>query len=123
MRTIAQDGIRKLTSLQPAPGVSARAAGLRYGSDKSPGFRRNRAGKGFRYLDTQGRSIRDPAVLKRVGSLAIPPAWTDVWIAPDPSGHLQATGRDSRGRKQYRYHPLWRTVRDEAKYSRMLAFG
>ena len=78
---------------------------------------------GFRYLAPSGRIIRDRSLLKRIGSLAIPPAWTDVWICPDPRGHLQATGRDARGRKQYRYHPKWRACRDETKYHRMLAFA
>jgi DNA topoisomerase-1 len=109
--------------LQPDSVASAKAAGLRYVSDDRPGLRRRRAGKGFSYLDLDGRPIRDPEVRKRIEALAIPPAWHDVWIAPDPRGHLQATGRDHRGRKQYRYHPRWRTVRDESKYGRMMAFG
>ena len=105
------------------PMASARAAGLRYVSDQSPGIRRKRAGKGFTYLATDGRPIHDPGTIRRIKSLAIPPAWTDVWICPDPRGHLQATGRDARGRKQYRYHPRWREVRDTVKYDRMLAFA
>jgi len=105
------------------PVESARAAGLRYVSDLSPGIRRTRAGKGFRYTGTDGRSIRDAETLGRIKRLAIPPAWTDVWICPDPRGHLQATGRDARGRKQYRYHPRWREVRDVVKYDRMIAFA
>ena len=102
---------------------SARAAGLRYVSDAGRGIRRRRAGKGFSYLGPDGKPIRDSETLHRIKSLAIPPAWTDVWICPLPNGHLQATGRDAKGRKQYRYHPRWREVRDETKYSRMLAFG
>src|SRR6267143_689292 len=105
------------------PVESARAAGLRYVSDQSPGFRRKGVGKAFTYLATDGRTIRDPEAIRRIKSLAIPPAWTDVWICPDPRGHLQATGRDARGRKQYRYHPRWREVRDAVKYDRMLAFA
>src|ERR1700704_1507834 len=105
------------------PVASARAAGLRYVSDQSPGFRRKRVGKAFTYLDADGRTIRDPETIRRIKSLAIPPAWTEVWICPDPRGHLQATGRDARRRKQYRYHPRWREVRDAVKYDRMLAFA
>jgi DNA topoisomerase-1 len=105
------------------PVVAARAAQLRYVSDSSPGLRRRRAGAGFAYLDTAGRAIRDPEVLARIRALAIPPAWTDVWICPDPDGHLQAVGKDARGRKQYRYHERWRDVRDETKFEHMLIFG
>jgi len=96
---------------------------LRHVSDDRSGLSRRRRGKGFIYLDTHGRRIRDPAVLARIRSLAIPPAYEDVWICTDPRGHLQATGRDARGRKQYRYHPDWRRVRDEGKFERMAAFG
>jgi DNA topoisomerase I len=102
---------------------TAKAAGLRYVSDSGPGIRRLRSGKGFRYVGPDGRAIRDPSVLNRIRSLAIPPAYRDVWICPDPSGHIQATGRDARGRKQYRYHPRWREVRDETKFGRMLDFS
>ena len=102
---------------------AAREAGLRYVSDQSPGIRRKRAGKAFTYLDPDGNTIHDEETLKRIRSLAIPPAWTDVWISPSPRGHVQATGRDARGRKQYKYHPAWRQTRDEAKYERLLAFG
>jgi DNA topoisomerase-1 len=105
------------------PRESAKVAGLSYVTDTKPGIRRKRSGKGFTYLDPDGKPIRDPDVLRRIASLAIPPAWTEVWISPKPLGHLQATGRDARGRKQYRYHPRWRAVRDETKYTRMLAFG
>src|SRR5262245_3704006 len=100
--------------------ASAHASGLRYMSDTQPGIRRRRAGRGFAYRGLDGRSMRDPAVLHRLKALAIPPAWTDVWICPRPDGHLQATGRDARGRKQYRYHPRWHAVRDATKYDRML---
>jgi DNA topoisomerase-1 len=105
------------------PVESAKAAGLRYVTDDEPGVRRRKRGKGFTYLDAQGRTIRDPRQLERIRKLAIPPAWTDVWICARPNGHLQATGRDARGRKQYRYHADWRQVRDETKFGRMMAFG
>lgn len=105
------------------PAVSARSAGLAYTTDARPGIRRVASGRGFRYLDSAGRSIRDGATLARIKSLVIPPAWTGVWICPDERGHLQATGRDGRGRKQYRYHPRWREVRDETKYHRMIGFA
>ncbi len=105
------------------PPAAAKAAGLRYVSDSKPGIRREQAGEGFRYLDAKGEPVEDEATLKRIKSLVIPPAWTDVWICSQANGHLQATGRDARGRKQYRYHPKWRNVRDEVKYERMINFG
>jgi DNA topoisomerase I len=105
------------------PTQAAKAAGLRYATDKRPGIQRKRAGKAFRYNALDGQSIRDPEILARIRSLAIPPAWEEVWICPSPLGHIQATGRDEKGRKQYRYHPRWREVRDGAKYDRMMAFG
>ena len=102
---------------------TARAAGLRYTGDHQPGITRlGQPGK-FRYRDADGRLLRDATTLTRIKALAIPPAWTDVWICPHANGHLQATGRDARGRKQYRYHARWRQVRDEVKYERMLSFG
>jgi DNA topoisomerase-1 len=101
----------------------AEAAGLRYVSDASPGIRRVASGKGFRYVDSRGAAVRDAATLARIRALAIPPAWTDVWICPTARGHIQATGRDARGRKQYRYHADWRAARDETKFERMLAFS
>ena len=107
----------------PAPPESAREAGLRYVLDTEPGIRRKRRGKGFTYVGVNGETVRDPKILGRIRSLAIPPAWTDVWICGSPNGHLQATGRDAKGRKQSRYHPRWREVRDETKYERMLSFG
>ena len=110
--------------IPPADSVAAAvAAHLRYVSDEQPGIRRQRAGRGFRYVDAEGRPIRDEAVKQRIRALALPPAWRDVWICPRANGHLQATGRDARGRKQYRYHDRWRVIRDEAKYDRMIAFG
>jgi DNA topoisomerase-1 len=105
------------------PAASAEAARLRYVTDARPGIRRLRAGRHFRYVAPGGRPVRDPDELRRIRSLAVPPAWTDVWISPDPRGHLQATGRDARRRKQYRYHARWRAVRDDSKYDRLLAFG
>src|SRR6185436_5597054 len=107
----------------PAEVQAAVSAGLRYVTDAGPGLRRRRSGSGFAYLDNDGRLIRDAGEVQRIKSLAIPPAWRDVWICPSPSGHLQATGRDARGRKQYRYHTRWREVRDEAKYDRLPSFA
>ena len=105
------------------PAQSARAAGLRYVSNADPGIRRRRAGEGFRYFRPDGHAVSDKPTLARIRRLAIPPAWTEVWICSSDDGHLQATGHDARGRKQYRYHPRWREVRDETKYGRMFAFG
>jgi DNA topoisomerase-1 len=101
----------------------AKSVGLRYGTDAKPGIRRVRSGHGFRYLAANGRVVRDGATLARIKSLVIPPAWTNVWIALDPRSHMQATGRDARGRKQYRYHPRWKEVSHQTKYSRMVAFA
>jgi DNA topoisomerase I len=103
--------------------ISTQTAGLRYVSDTQPGIRRHRRGKGFCYISGDSTPIRDAEILRRIKSLAIPPAWTDVWICPRPDGHLQATGRDAKERKQYRYHPHWRAVRDATKYDRLMAFG
>lgn len=105
------------------PMTSARAVGLRHVSDEKPGIKRENVGKGFRYRDAAGKIVRDEETLRRIKSLVIPPAWTDVWICADANGHLQATGRDDRGRKQFRYHPRWREIRDETKYARMIAFA
>jgi len=105
------------------PVDSAKRAGLTYVNEHRPGLSRRRVGRGFIYLDTDGRRIRDRAVLARIRSLAIPPAWRDVWICASSHGHIQAVGRDARGRKQYRYHPRWREARDETKYERMHAFA
>ena len=102
---------------------AAKLAGLRYVSDGRRGIGRKRAGKSFSYTATDGTILRDKTVLARIRALVIPPAWTEVWISPHPHGHLQATGRDARGRKQYRYHPRWREVRDEAKYDRLVPFA
>jgi DNA topoisomerase-1 len=102
---------------------AAKAAGLRYVHDHQPGIARRKRGKHFHYVDADGDPVKHADTLARIKSLVIPPAWTDVWICRQPLGHLQATGRDARGRKQYRYHPRWRAQRDESKYERMLKFG
>jgi DNA topoisomerase-1 len=111
------------TELVLDPVESSKLAGLRYVTDASPGITRRRRGKSFQYFDPDGKPIRDKNVITRIKSLAIPPAWTNVWICPRINGHLQATGRDAKGRKQSRYHPRWREVRDETKYERMRLFG
>ena len=121
-RSAADDGDAAAPPLLD-PVEAAKAARLRYVSDREPGFTRRRHKDGFDYFDTQGRPITDEKVLDRIRSLAIPPAYTEVWICRSANGHLQAVGRDARGRKQYRYHPRWRAVRDEAKYGKMLMFG
>jgi DNA topoisomerase-1 len=114
---VAQGGV-----LNPVD--SAKVAGLRYVNDlKTPGIRRVGSRSRVRYVSPDGRTISDPQERARIRALVIPPAWTDVWICPVPNGHLQATGRDARGRKQYRYHSKWREVRDEVKYGRLLAFS
>jgi DNA topoisomerase-1 len=116
---------RAATGLEPLdPVTSARVAGLRYVNDETmPGIRRVKQKARVRYLNPDGRPVKDAADLQRLRALAIPPAWTDVWICPYANGHLQATGRDARGRKQYRYHARWREVRDEVKYGRLIAFA
>jgi DNA topoisomerase I len=106
-----------------APVAAAKAAGLRYVSDTMPGIRRKRAGKHFSYIGRDGKPIHDEEELKRIRAIGIPPAWKNVWICPNRRGHIQATGRDEKGRKQYRYHPQWRKIRDETKYDRMADFG
>ena len=116
-RNITSDAART-----PDPVASAKQAGLRYIADTTPGIRRRKTGNGFSYVRPDGTAVRDAATLGRIKSLVIPPAWTDVWICPDPRGHIQAVGRDQKGRKQYRYHPQFRSVRDETKYEKMMAF-
>lgn len=106
-----------------AAAAQAADAGLRYVSDHQPGISRRRAGKGFSYRAADGSAVRDAATLARIRALAIPPAYTEVWICPHPRGHLQATGRDARRRKQYRYHPEWNAVRGDGKFERIVAFG
>ncbi len=109
-------------ALELDPQEHAARANLNYTSCDEPGIARRRSGRGFAYRGPGGRSVCDDATLARIRSLAIPPAWRDVWISTDPDGHLQAVGRDARGRKQYRYHPRWRSVRDAAKYDRLVEF-
>ncbi|MBC5823229.1 MAG: DNA topoisomerase IB [Candidatus Eremiobacteraeota bacterium] len=113
----------KLVDLPTEPAAAAKAAGLRYVSDDRPGIRRKPAGKSFAYILPDGQRIREESELRRIKALAIPPAYSDVWICPDPNGHLQATGRDDRRRKQYRYHAKWRAFRDDTKYERMKSFA
>ncbi|HZQ61318.1 MAG TPA: DNA topoisomerase IB [Casimicrobiaceae bacterium] len=115
-----------LASAPPAvqeAAATAREAGLTYVTDARPGIRRERVKDGFRYVDRDGKLVRDEAALERIRALAIPPAWEDVWICPTANGHLQATGWDARGRKQYRYHARWRSVRDETKFGRLVDFA
>ena len=112
-----------MTDTREDPRAVARASGLRYSTDDRPGFTRQRAGKGFSYRDTDGNVIRDPDTLERIRKIVIPPAWTDVWISPWSNGHVQATGRDARGRKQYRYHARWREERGAENFGRMIAFA
>jgi len=102
---------------------AAEEAGLQYVNDERPGYRRKTKGKDFEYSDLEGKPIRDEQRLLRIKRLAIPPAWTEVWICPSANGHIQATGRDARGRKQYRYHERWREVRDENKFGRLAQFA
>jgi DNA topoisomerase-1 len=117
--------VKKLAELQiiTDPAEAAEEAGLRYVSDDQPGYTRKVKSDDFEYFDTEGKPIRDEQRLLRIKRLAIPPAWTDVWICPSPNGHIQAIGRDARGRKQYCYHERWREVRDENKYDRIVIFG
>jgi DNA topoisomerase-1 len=122
-KTKAAPQAADIADIKPDPEVSAKAAGLRYVSDDEPGIQRRKSGKGFSYRGPDGAVVRDKSTLERINSLAIPPAYRDVWICARANGHIQATGIDERGRKQYRYHPKWREVRDEAKYARMMAFG
>ncbi len=118
-----RDSFEPLPKLLVDPKAAARAAKLRYTNPDEPGLARKKRGRGFVYLYPDGRPIRRPDVLARIRKLAVPPAWTDVWICPTPDGHIQATGRDARGRKQYRYHERWRAVRDAAKFEHLLEFA
>lgn len=111
------------TLAEPTPEAAAKQAGLRYVDDEKPGLSRRRKGTGWSYKDTDGDTIRDDGTRQRIAELAIPPAWTDVWICPHPKGHIQATGRDDAGRKQYRYHPEWTEARNRTKFHRLLPFG
>src|SRR5688500_1151153 len=102
---------------------AARDAGLVYVTDCDPGIRRRRVGRGFAYVSADGMLIRDRTTIERIRAIVIPPAWGEVWICPNERGHIQATGRDARGRKQYRYHAKWREHRDEVKYQQLEEFG
>ena len=102
---------------------AAEAAGLRYVNDSAPGIRRERKGRSIVYIGPDDKTIRDPKTLSRIRALVIPPAWKDVWICSSPNGHLQVTGRDARGRKQYRYHSRWREIRDDNKYEKLIRFA
>src|SRR5919112_6322606 len=113
----------KIIPFPKDPVMSAKVAGLRYVRDTEPGIRRMKRGKNFRYIGVDGKPVTDEATLNRIRPLVIPPAWSEVWICRHPEGHLQAVGRDVKGRKQYRYHPSYRSQRDETKYGRMLSFG
>lgn len=106
-----------------ADGAPALPRGLRYCDPMDSGIRRRVSGAGFNYVDSEGATVRDPETLARIKALAIPPAWTEVWICPHPRGHIQAIGRDAKGRRQYRYHARWRETRDASKYERMIQFG
>ena len=119
---LEEDGNQEVENVVD-PREAAESVGLRYVSDEQPGIRRKKAGKGFSYVGTDGKPIRDEKTLERIRKLAVPPAYTDVWICKDPNGHIQATGRDAKGRKQYRYHPKFREVRDSTKYEHMLEFA
>lgn len=114
---------RKFKTIILEPALSAKTATLRYVDDHSPGIRRRRWGRGFRYLRPNGKPVADTTTLARIQALVIPPAWSDVWICPHAEGHLQVTGRDSAGRKQYLYHERWRTFRDQTKFDRLMQFG
>lgn len=121
--TTAPEQENDVESLISDPVEVAKAAGLRYVSDDMPGIQREHNGDDFIYRGINGKPVTNPDELKRIKALGIPPAYTDVWICPIPNGHIQATARDAKGRKQYRYHKRWREVRDETKYNRMIAFG
>src|SRR5262249_47041488 len=121
MESLSLVPVKQLVDVS-APTV-ARVAGLRYVGDHQPGIRRRGAGKGFHYVLPDGRPVTDEQILARIRRLAVPPAWTLVWICLHPDGHIQAVGRDAKGRKQYRYHARWRSVRDSTKYEKMLSFA
>lgn len=117
------DAIRETLAAVENPLEAARHAGLRYISDETPGYSRRKRGRGFSYYAPDGSLVTDKKTRARLDTLAIPPAWTDVWISPARNGHIQATGRDERGRKQYIYHPSWDEIRNQRKYDKMLLFG
>ena len=117
------DNTKPIEKILPLPEVSAKQASLIHTSDEEPGIRRRGAARRFYYVTPDGRKLGEGKTLVRIRNLAIPPAWTDIWISTEPDGHLQATGRDQRGRKQYRYHPRWSACRDDVKYSSLVAFA
>jgi DNA topoisomerase-1 len=121
-RRVLNHGTMQLARVAHDPAATASAVALNYSTDGGEGLGRHRRGKGFAYTSSSGAIVRDRATLERIRALAIPPAWTHVWISPDPDGHIQATGRDAKRRKQYRYHPKWRIVRDAVKYTRLVDF-
>ncbi|MBW4465213.1 MAG: DNA topoisomerase IB [Pegethrix bostrychoides GSE-TBD4-15B] len=120
-KKIVHRHLQAITSADPLEVTES--LGLEYMSDSQPGIQRRKRGKRFIYLDINGERIREQTIIERIEAIAIPPAYRDVWICPSENGHIQATGRDAKGRKQYRYHPLWRTVRDQTKFARMLIFS
>lgn len=115
--------LKKLEKIKRDPKTTARAVGLRYVSDTMPGYTRKKSGKGFSYYNASGEIVKDKLLIKRFAGLIIPPAYKNVWISPFDNGHLQFTGRDAAGRKQYRYHPAWNKIRNQSKYHRLLTFA
>src|SRR3954471_22508118 len=114
---------KKLEKIGRDPKITAKAVGLRYVSDSTPGYTRKKAGRGWSYVDADGGIVRDKELIERFNKLVIPPAYTNVWISPYENGHLQFTGTDAAGRKQYRYHPDWNKIRNQSKYYRMQSFA
>src|ERR1700740_859825 len=115
--------LKKLEKIAGDPKIAAKTAGLRYVSDSAPGYTRKRSGKGFGFYDADGKPVRDKDMLRRFNALVIPPAYTNVWISPYENGHLQFTGNDAAGRKQYRYHPEWNKLRNQSKYYKLQLFA
>src|ERR1700743_3092697 len=115
--------LKKLEKIGRDPKISAKAVGLRYVSDSSPGYTRKKSGKGWSYYDADNKLVKDKELIQRFNKLVIPPAYTNVWISPYENGHLQFTGTDAAGRKQYRYHPDWNKIRNQAKYHRLQTFA
>src|ERR1700761_29472 len=115
--------LKKLEKIGRDPKVTAKAVGLRYVSDSMPGYTRKKAGKGFSFYDADGKPVKDKDLIDRFNHLVIPPAYTNVWISPHENGHLQFTGTDAAGRKQYRYHPDWNKLRNQSKYHRLQLFA
>jgi DNA topoisomerase-1 len=115
--------LKKLEKIGRDPKITAKAVGLRYVSDSSPGYTRKKSGKGWSFYNSDGELVKDRQLIKRFNALVIPPAYTNVWISPYDNGHLQFTGKDAAGRKQYRYHPYWNKIRNQSKYHRMQTFA